>query len=74
MYSLEGVEKTSRAIISYVTSCMQEKKLGATELKEYERQAKAYDFTHLINVSQEYLDMLNEMDSQQNYTVRYSCV
>ena len=74
MYSLEGVEKTSRAIISYENSCMQEKKLGATELKEYERQAKAYDFTHLINVSQEYLDMLNEMDSQQNYTVRYSCV
>ena len=74
MYSLEGVEKTSRAIISYVKNCMQEKKLGATELKEYERQAKAYDFTHLINVSQEYLDMLNEMDSQQNYTVRYSCV
>ena len=74
MYSLEGVEKTSRAIISYVKSCMQEKKLGATELKEYERQAKAYDFTHLINVSQEYLDMLNEMDSQQNYTVSYSCV
>lgn len=71
MYSLEKVEKTAQSITSYVKASMKEKKLGAAEIKEYERQARKYDFTNLLTVSQEYIDMLNQMESQADCKVLY---
>ena len=46
---------------------MKEKKCGSTEIREYEKQAKMYDYTHLLNVSQEYIDMLNETSNNNEY-------
>ena len=48
-----------------IKECMKEKKLGTLEIRQYEKQATRYDHDHLITVSQEYLDMLNNMDKQE---------
>lgn len=71
MYSLDKVDKTANAIINYVKQCMKEKKIGATEVKEYERQCKQYGFDHLLTISQEYIDMLNNMEQNQECKVTY---
>ena len=64
-YSLQEVENNARSIITYVKECMKEKKLGTLEIRQYEKQATMHDHDHLITVSQEYLDMLNNMDKQE---------
>lgn len=71
MYSLKDIDNNAHSIINYVKNCMKEKKLGATEIKEYERQARRYAFDNLIVVSQEYLDMLNQMDEVSECKVSY---
>lgn len=71
MYSLDKIDGNAHAIIGYVKACMKEMKLGATEVKEYERQAKRYDYTNLLNVSQEYLDMMNQMKQNNECKVTY---
>lgn len=71
MYSLDKVEKNAHNIINYVKLCMREKKLGSTEIKEYETQARRYDFNYLLQISQEYIDMMNKMDDQSGCTTKY---
>ena len=71
MYNLDNIEQTALAITNYVKQCMKEKKLGSTEIKEYERQARMYDFNYLLQISQEYIDMLNNMHNTDNCTLRY---
>ena len=71
MYNLNNVDGNAHDIIGYVKACMKEKKCGSTEIREYEKQAKMYDYTHLLNVSQEYIDMLNQMEQQQECKVTY---
>lgn len=61
MFTLKGLD-TAHAIKQYVIKAMQKCKCGITEIKEYQRQADMYDYTYLLQISQEYLDMLNNMN------------
>lgn len=61
MFKLDAVPQDAHSIVNYVKQCMRECKLGTTEIKEYEKQARRYDFSYLLQVSQEYIDMLNQM-------------
>ena len=65
MYNLNNIEQTALAITNYVKGCMKEKKIGAFEIKEYEKAIKRCTFSELIEISQEYIDMLNNMDKQE---------
>lgn len=71
MYSLDNVNKTVQDITSYVKQCMSEKKLGVTEIREYETQCKCLNFDEFLHVSQEYIDMLNNMEKEQECKVTY---
>jgi hypothetical protein len=65
MYSLNNIDETALAITTYVKTCMKEKKLGSFEIKEYEKAVKRCSFSELIELSQEYIDMLNNMNNQE---------
>lgn len=65
MYSLDNVDQTALAITNYVKNCMKEKKIGSFEVKEYEKAARRSSFPELIELSQDYIDMLNNMDIYQ---------
>lgn len=65
MYSLDNIDQTALAITTYVKNCMKEKKIGSIELKEYEKAIRKCQFYELLEISQEYIDMLNNMDNQE---------
>ena len=65
-FTLENVEKDSQAITTYVQDAMKKMNMGSLEISEYMREVKRYDYTHMMNVSQEYIDMLNQMVDNQN--------
>lgn len=71
MYTLDNVEPNAKAIKEYVLKCMKELKLGSIEVREYERQANMYDYNYLVTISKEYLEMMNNMQSQQECKVYY---
>lgn len=61
-YNLENLRGGNcQSIIKYVKECMKDKKLGNIEIKEYELEAKKSNYYELLNLSQEYIDMLNKM-------------
>lgn len=71
-FTLENVEKDSQAITTYVQDAMKKMNMGSLEIAEYMREVKRYDYTHMMHVSQEYIDMLNQMvDSQNSCKVTY---
>lgn len=59
-FSLEGVEQTQNEILDYVQKAMKKCNMSTTEMEGYVKEAKKYDFTHLLEVSQEYIDMCNQ--------------
>lgn len=70
MYSLEGLD-TAHAVKQYVIKAMQKNKCGLTEIKEYQKQADMYDYTYLLQISQEYIDMLNEQNEPKECKITY---
>lgn len=61
-FSLDGVEQTQQEILTYVQEAMKKSNMSSTEIEDYVREAKRYDFTHLVQTSQEYLDMCNQVN------------
>ena len=61
-YSLDNVEHTSQDIINYITESMKKVGCGTIEIEEYKKQARKEDINGLISLSQEYVEMLNNMD------------
>ena len=61
-YSLNGLEQTTHDIINYIVESMKQCGLGTIEIEEYKKQAKKEDLPGLLTLSQEYVDMLNNMD------------
>ena len=59
-FSLEGVEQTQNEVLAYVQEAMKKCNMSNTEMEDYVKEAKKYDFTHLLEVSQEYIDMCNQ--------------
>lgn len=71
LFSLNEVEQDQHSILEYVEAAMKEMKMGPTEIAEYKKQAKRYDFTHLLQISQEYIDMMNQMKQSSKCVVTY---
>lgn len=71
LFSLSEVEQDQHSILEYVEAAMKEMKMGPTEIAEYQKQAKRYDFTHLLQISQEYIDMMNQMKQSSKCVVTY---
>lgn len=59
-FSLEKVEQTQNEILDYVQKAMKKCNMSAMEMEAYVKEAKKHDFTHLLQVSQEYIDMCNQ--------------
>ena len=71
MYSLDGL-KTAKEVTEYVVKSMQDKKLGNEEIKMYRRAVRYCDYSDLLKESQDYLDMLNNMDKPCECKVTYT--
>lgn len=63
-FSLNGLT-TAHEIKQYVIAAMKKCKCGSTEMREYQNQVDRYDYTYLLQLSQEYIDMLNEMEKSK---------
>ena len=71
MYSLNGLS-TAKEVTEYVIKAMQEKKLGNEEIKMYRRAVKYCDYQDLLTESQDYIDMLNNLDKQSECKIIYT--
>lgn len=71
MYSLNNVEFTIHAIKNYVKACMKEKKLGNEEIREYDKLVGNCAFEEAVELSQEYIDMLNKMEQEAECKITY---
>lgn len=60
-----------REVINYVVESMKKCKLGPSEIQEYERLARSGDWAFCLKTSQEYIDMLNEMNKPVECKVTY---
>lgn len=59
-FSLDGVEQTQQEILTYVQNAMKKCNMTSSEIEEYVKEAKKYDFPYLLETSQSYLDMCNQ--------------
>lgn len=71
MYSLEGLN-TAKEVVEYVVKSMQNKKLGTEEIKMYKRAVRYCDYSELLKESQDYIDMLNNMNKQSECKITYT--
>lgn len=62
MYSLVGVDGNAYAIMGYVVHAMKECGKTADEVNEYMKQDKSSDYHHLLIVS---ADMCDELNNRQ---------
>ena len=56
---------TVQAIKQYVIKAMNEMKCGDLEVKEYNREIRNKDFYSILQISQEYIDMLNNIETER---------
>lgn len=62
MYSLKEVAN-AQELRFYMNKIFQEMKIGPLEITEYNNQIKGCSFAQILEISQEYIDMLNNMKS-----------
>ncbi len=60
MVSLIGVDKNAFSILAFVRRHMRKAGYSKAEIEEYTKRAKAGDYTHLLRVSNQQVDALNE--------------
>lgn len=73
-FSLTNIPQTQNEILAYVQGAMKKCNMSSMEMEEYTREAKKHDFIHLLEVSQEYIDMCNQyqdVSSQPEVKVSY---
>lgn len=59
-YTLVGVDGNAFAIMSYVLYAMKDEGFSKEERDEYLEDAKSSDYDHLLCVSVEYIDRVND--------------
>lgn len=59
-YSLVGVDGNAFAIIGYVCSAMKKEGLDPARITDYKKDAMSDDYTHLLVVSMDVIDELND--------------
>lgn len=70
MYSIKDLND-AHSIKQYVIKAMQKCKCGISEIKEYQNQCNMYDYSYLLQISQEYIDMLNNMEKPIECKITY---
>ncbi len=60
MYSLVGVDGNAFFIIGYVTRAMKREGFSKEEIDEYRHQAMSGDYSNLVVVSADYVEMCND--------------
>ena len=58
-YSLVGINANAFNIMAYVKSCMQKERKSQEEIKNYLNDAMSSNYDHLLYVSNEMIDKLN---------------
>lgn len=64
-YHLVGIDGNAFSVMGYVTSCMKEMKMDKQACDEYRKDAMSGDYNHLLVVSIEMVDMLNDLREEQ---------
>lgn len=59
-YSLVGVDGNAYAVMGYVRNAMKKEHCSSEEIEKYTNDAKSGDYNHLLVVSLEMIEMLNE--------------
>lgn len=59
-FTLVGVDSNAFNILGYTLNAMRKAKFSADEIKLYQRIAMEGDYYHLMAVSQQYIDKVNE--------------
>lgn len=67
MYDLVGIDGNAYSIMGYVTSAMKREGKSQEEIDVYYKDATSSDYTHLICVSMEIIDKLNERYEDEEY-------
>lgn len=67
MYSLVGVDGNAYAIMGHVVRIMKECGKTTDEVSEYIKQAKSSDYHHLVIVSEDMCDELNNIKQNTNH-------
>ena len=66
-YTLVGVDGNAFSIMSYVRSAMKSAKMTSQDIDAYTKDAKSSDYNHLLVVSCEMIDKVNEVLGLNEY-------
>ena len=59
-YSLIGIDGNAFSVMGYVAKCMKQEHMSYEEIDNYRKDAMSGDYNHLLMVSVEMIEMLNE--------------
>ena len=62
-YDLTYVDGNAFSIMGYILAGMRRERFTTEQMKEYKTKAMASDYDHLVAVSLDYIDMLNDTHS-----------
>ena len=66
-YTLVGVDGNAFSIMSYVRSAMKRAQMTSQDIDAYTKDAKSSDYNHLLVVSCEMIDKVNEILGLNEY-------
>lgn len=66
-YTLVGVDGNAFSIMGYVRSAMKRAKMTSQDIDAYTKDAKSSDYNHLLVVSCEMIDKVNEVLDLNEY-------
>ena len=66
-YTLVGVDGNAFSIMSYVRSAMKRAQMTSQDIDAYTKDAKSSDYNHLLAVSCEMIDKVNEVLGLNEY-------
>lgn len=67
-YTLVGVDGNAYSVMGYVRSAMKRAKMTAMDIEAYTKDATSSDYNHLLAVSCEMIDRVNEILGLKHYT------
>ena len=59
-YTLVGVDGNAFCVMGYVANAMKKAKMTREEISEYQKDAMSSDYDHLLAVSAEMIEIVNE--------------
>ena len=66
-YSLIGIDSNAFYILAYVAKAMKKENCSQQEIENYRQDAESDDYQHLLFVSQEMINKLNEKKNAAAY-------